>query len=444
MGGLSGADRGLGGAGLGGRENFGGAGASGFGGFSGEARGGLSGMGGLGDRNGLGGSGQRPNFAESGRGAFDNQASYRRPSESQLGNFLNLPGGESGGGGRGFDSNSFTTPGGATITTGKGGGSFTTPGGTTIGGGAAGIKVEGPGGNTYAKGLGGIGATNGANSAFRGGSVTGVQGRNGYTAVNARGFASTNGVGRAGSATAVRGPGGNVVASGRGAYFANGQFVGGNTWSAVNGSYRHWNYYSPGWYGRYPGCWYPGRWAAGATVWAAATWANAAAYCNCTGDPMYYDYGTSVTYGDDGNVYFGDESQGTATDYYDQANDIAAMGKETDNEDWMPLGVFAILSDENQTKSDKTLQLAVNKDGVIRGNLQDSLSDTVKTVSGSVDKKSQRVAMTIQGNDKAIIETGLYNLTNDEVPVLVHLGPDQVEKHLLVRLKKPDDAPEQK
>ena len=159
---------------------------------------------------------------------------------------------------------------------------------------------------------------------------------------------------------------------------------------------------------------------------------------------MYYDYGTSVTYNDDGNVYFGDESQGTAADYYDQANDIAAMGKESDNEDWMPLGVFAILSDENQTKSDKTLQLAVNKDGVIRGNLQDSLSDTVKTVSGSVDKKSQRVAMTIQGNDKAIIETGLYNLTNDEVPVLVHLGPDQVEKHLLVRLKKPDDAPEQK
>jgi len=46
--------------------------------------------------------------------------------------------------------------------------------------------------------------------------------------------------------------------------------------------------------------------------------------------------------------------------------------------------------------------------------------------------------------DIAVIETGLYNLTNDEVPVLVHLGSDQVEKHLLVRLKKPDDAPEQK
>src|SRR4029079_1304157 len=108
------------------------------------------------------------------------------------------------------------------------------------------------------------------------------------------------------------------------------------------------------------------------------------------------------------NVYFGDESQGTAADYYDQANDIAAMGKESDNEDWMPLGVFALLSDDNQTKTDKTLQLAVNKDGVIRGNLQDSLADTVKPVTGSVDKASQRVALKIQGNDKVVIETGLY------------------------------------
>ena len=38
-----------------------------------------------------------------------------------------------------------------------------------------------------------------------------------------------------------------------------------------------------------------------------------------------------------------------------------------------PLGVFAVIAEPTQTQSDKVVQLAVNKEGVIRGNLQDSL-----------------------------------------------------------------------
>ena len=205
----------------------------------------------------------------------------------------------------------------------------------------------------------------------------------------------------------------------------------------MNGSYRHWNYYSPAWYSRYPGSWWPGKWAVGTTAWAAATWASTAAYCDVADDPVYYDYGANVSYGDDGNVYQGDTAVASAGEYYDQASQIAADGAESTNEEWMPLGVFAIVSNESQTQSDKTIQLALNKDGVIRGNLQDSLSDTVKPVTGSVDKETQRVAFRIEGNDQAVIDTGLYNLTNDEVPVLVHLGPDHVDQHFLIRLKQP-------
>src|SRR5262249_11149187 len=154
----------------------------------------------------------------------------------------------------------------------------------------------------------------------------------------------------------------------------------------------------------------------------------------------YYDYGNNVTYGDDGNVYQGDTAVGTSAEYYNQAADIASSGAEPTNEDWMPLGVFAIVNDESQKTSDKTIQLALNKEGVIRGNMHDAANDSVKTVSGAVDTKTQRVAFSIEGNDKAVIETGLYNLTNDEVPVLVHVGADQVEKHLLIRLQPPKDA----
>jgi len=34
------------------------------------------------------------------------------------------------------------------------------------------------------------------------------------------------------------------------------------------------------------------------------------------------------------------------------------------------------------------------------------------------------------------METGLYNLTQDEVPALLHLGADQTEQWLLVRVKQ--------
>ena len=77
------------------------------------------------------------------------------------------------------------------------------------------------------------------------------------------------------------------------------------------------------------------------------------------------------------------------------------------------------------------MQIAVNKDGVLRGNYHDLLTDTVTPILGAVDKQNQRVAMKLQGNDSVVVETGLYNLTNDEVPVLVHFGPDRQETRTL-------------
>ena len=283
-------------------------------------------------------------------------------------------------------------PRGGEIAVGGVGGSRTGPGGTTIGAGRAAVKVTGPGGNTYTKVAGGA---------------------------------------------AVRGPGGNTVAAGRGATFANGQFVGGKAWTGVNGAYSGWGAFTPGWYGRYPGAWWPGKWAVATTAWAAANWATAGTYCGCSGDGTYYDYGENVTY-EDGNVFYGDQPVASAEQYYDQAGQIAVSGETSESEEWMPLGVFAVIAEEGQTKTDKVVQLALNKEGAIRGNLQDSLADKVMPVTGSVDKKTQRVALKIEGNDSVVVETGLYNLTNDEVPVLVHFGPDRQESRTLIRLQQPE------
>jgi hypothetical protein len=271
-----------------------------------------------------------------------------------------------------------------------------------------------------------------------GGSVTAARGRGGYTAVNVRGGYGAGGTGQIGSVTGIRGPGGNVVTAGRGASFVNGQFVGGRSWAAVNGAFTRWNAFTPGWIGRYPGAWWPGKWAVWGTAWALATWPYASAYCGCSGEPAYYDYGGNVAY-EEGQVYVDDQPVATAEEYYQQADQIAESGAEPTNEDWMPLGVFAIVADENQTQADKIVQLAVNRDGVIRGNFQDVMTEQVTPVVGAVDKTTQRVSLKLEGNDQLVVETGLYNLTNDEVPVLVHFGPDRQEGRLFIRLKQPEE-----
>jgi hypothetical protein len=236
---------------------------------------------------------------------------------------------------------------------------------------------------------------------------------------------------------AIRGPGGNTVAAGRGVAFTNGQFVGGRSWTAVNRNFTGWSYFTPNWYRHYNNAWYPAAWAVARTAWVATNWATAGNYCGCTGQGVYYDYGDNVNY-DNGIVYYGDEPVASAEQYYSQADQIADSGAKTQNQEWLPLGVFAVVSEPTQTQSDKTVQLAINKEGVIRGNLHDTLTDKLVTISGAVDKNTQRAAMKVEGTD-VVVETGLYNLTNDEVPVLVFFGSNGHQSRTLIRLQQPEE-----
>ncbi len=91
---------------------------------------------------------------------------------------------------------------------------------------------------------------------------------------------------------------------------------------------------------------------------------------------------------------------------------------------------------EGQTKADKVLQLAVNKEGVVRGNFHDTLTDKVTPVAGAVDKESQRVAFRPADAQTPVAECGLWNLTQDTLDLLVHLDKDRVETRALVRLQE--------
>ena len=128
---------------------------------------------------------------------------------------------------------------------------------------------------------------------------------------------------------------------------------------------------------------------------------------------------------------------GSSEQYYDQAADLASTGAAAEappSGDWLPLGVFA-LTRPNDTKSDVSIQLAVNKEGIIRGNSTDTATNQNQVIQGSVAKKTQRVAFTVGDNTTEVVETGLYNLTKDEAPCVIHFGSDRTEQWLLVRLK---------
>ena len=157
-------------------------------------------------------------------------------------------------------------------------------------------------------------------------------------------------------------------------------------------------------------------------------------------EPTAYSYGDNVYYQDD-SVYYGDEVVATAEEYAQQAEQIATSAPEVapDKAEWMPLGVFALTPDGQSSGPDPTLflQLAISKEGIINGTLNNSATDKTQTIEGMADKTSQRCAWTVAGQTRPIMETGISNLTEDTAPALLHFADGQTQQWLLVRLKDP-------
>jgi len=207
----------------------------------------------------------------------------------------------------------------------------------------------------------------------------------------------------------------------------------------VRNGFGYYGCFRPGWYTHHPAAWFAAGWAAGA-AWATPNYAALCGYWGWpeTETPPDYDYGSTVIYNGD-NVYVNGQDQGTPQQFAEQATNIAAQGQTADpppTEDWKPIGVFALVQG-SETSSNNIFQLAVNKDGIVRGNYYDGLTDASTPVYGSVDKKSQRVAWTIGKNKDRVYESGVYNLTQDQSPCLVHLGTAKTNQMLLVRMQQP-------
>lgn len=382
-------------------------------------------------------AGNRPAAGTSAIGG-QTRSQFTAPSSRQLNSFLGLPSDQ----GLHNLSNGTRPRGRSPASQLPAGGQFDVNRGTAEGprgGQAGGVTVTGPRGNTAGRAAG-VGSQGGVAA------VGGVQGADGGSAIRgaavgpdgkvAAGRAAVGPEGFGGGSAVAAGPGG--VAAGFTRVSPSGRYTAA---AAVRTNYNHWGLYGGSWYTDHPGAWFAAGWASSA-AWRACTWNSAATYVGYTETPpVYYDYGNNITYQDD-VVYINGDEVGTSEEYYEQAATLATTGAEADapaDGDWLPLGVFA-LTKPDKAQSAVTIQLAVNKDGVIRGNYTDTNTDKTQLIQGSIDKQTQRAAFTVGDDTTHLIETGLYNLTKDEAPCLLHFGSERTEQWLLVRLQEPESS----
>jgi hypothetical protein len=173
----------------------------------------------------------------------------------------------------------------------------------------------------------------------------------------------------------------------------------------------------------------------------ALAWSDLVGWGGYGSAPMAYNYGTNVVYQDDG-VYVQGQNVGSAEAYGQQAASLADQGAKAsvgDDDQWRPLGVFA-LARKDDTNPSTFVSLAIDKGGLLRGTYYDAVSDTTQNLAGKVDKKTQRAAWTIVDKKTPVYEAGLSNLTQKQTTVLMHLGNGKVEQMLLVRVDDPKAA----
>jgi len=346
------------------------------------------------------------------RGGYGATGSYDRSWSGAGGGSINVSGergaavGPWGGMAAGSSRDvSATTPGGRTFTSDSERGVAVGPGGRAVGGSSGSALATGP-----------RGAVGGDwQSAFAGTRMSTDLGLGHYSSFNAAGVGHST------------------------AFWSNSYMT--NRASYVRSSFGYYNCFRPGWYARYPGSWYATGWGAGA-AWTAASYASLASFCSYPVVPIDYDYGSTVVY-QNNDVYVNGQQTATAQQYSQQATAMVNQGLQapaTPEQEWKALGVFALVQGDDKT-SDNVFQLAVNKDGIIRGNYYDGLLDTTTPIFGSVDGKSQRAAWTIGKKNDRIFDAGIYNLTQSEAPVLVHIGDDRTQQLLLVRVQQPSPQP---
>ena len=192
--------------------------------------------------------------------------------------------------------------------------------------------------------------------------------------------------------------------------------------------------FTPAWYANHPRAWrFPHPHA---DVWAAATIGVAAAWL-----------GIDAASGDaaDGDtVYTGETGQGGEADENDQAAETESDEQTNADDglgasgggDYLPLGVFALAPKSEQDAS-AVVQLAVDKQGNLRGNYYDVLTGQGQAVVGTLDKKTQRATFAVSPKGNVSFETTLEGLTQPTGSVTLRFQNGETRQWTLARFDNP-------
>jgi hypothetical protein len=205
--------------------------------------------------------------------------------------------------------------------------------------------------------------------------------------------------------------------------------------SIVRSNFDRYALFDQGWRTQHPKAWFAPGWNPQAE-WMTATWQSLGGFLGYgTTQPIYYNYGANLVVTNN-EVFLSGKSLGTLPSYTQKAIQLATDGqsaKTEANDQWLPLGVFA-LTPKGKYDSFMIVQLAINEDGIVRGNYVDTTHSELKPISGAADKDSQRIVWCFGNSTDKVVETGLYNLTIDSAPALVYVNGQSTQSWILVRL----------
>lgn len=104
--------------------------------------------------------------------------------------------------------------------------------------------------------------------------------------------------------------------------------------------------------------------------------------------------------------------------------------------EWLPLGVYAT-SPTGASQAHVYQQLAVSKQGELKGNYYDAISNAVQPIAGSIDRETRKASWTIGTNGGgAVFETTLDALVQTPSTATMKSGSSSQEWDL-VQMEKP-------
>jgi hypothetical protein len=160
--------------------------------------------------------------------------------------------------------------------------------------------------------------------------------------------------------------------------------------------------FSESWYADHPGAWRAT--VPHADAWAVATLASAT-------DWLGLNAAQTISYAS----YYAETPPEVLSQ---EAATLAGNGSQSvlSDSEWLTLGTYT-LAPRNQPTATVLLTLSVGKDGLLRGNYFDVLSNTAQPIEGAIDKQTRMAAWRVGSTGPVTFQTSLSDLTAATTPV---------------------------